>query len=1328
MVLDSVLSVNRTVFQHNVAAHYAPVLHADGRAKGKFSSCTFDRNEAHGYERGIGAAVMLLSGNANVNIVQCDFIKNSAVNYGGAIQIRAGSVVHIAGSNFSSNKATLSGGAIFVEESVGAIWNQTALTSAASPLLRPEVVITSSHFEQNVAGEYGAALALSNVVVRCTQCTGMNNTATMGGGFGALLHTNSSLMMTDSTISHNTAGMSGGAFLSRAIQEGDLLRAVEWSANPGSLQAAELIGRDGGGGGRLTLQSTTVVGNTATLWHYNSTDGTRKMTGHGGALAFWYWPRTPSIDAWSASAMVGNQAGGGGLAFLLDRQKRDDEDYSLAAFATRLVQPKVGLSALETMSDNLALYGSKIATSGGSVTLSQTQADYKFSPGLLINPKTKSRLQVDATFKDSFDQTVATCGALVCLLSGKASGAPCKLVGGVLQCEQMVSGTRKLVSEAGMMHYEDLQLTGFFGGSTNLNVECSLDASAVTTLKASQRLYTSPPGSSVPVLTDDCPRGWFPVISKRIQDWVRICAPCNPGFFSPEINSECYACPQKATSDEGAFGIRGCYCEAGQYLDYNTHSGDPEDAKTMSCVECEDGEQCGGKTYPVPKSQNWFSSPENTVYECPFEDVCNGFTDTFGNMTNYMELKAAEEAASVSNDARRSWARRDSALPSRNSNWDTVSDMQCAEGHKGVLCAVCWDDWQLTDTGCQECGGSASKVLLTWLGLIIAVILILPIAILGIKKIIDSRRAEEEAAKAETEEKEPRAGLGKQQTDSQGAALVGAVQNFQMNQDLQGAVDAGDNEQSEDDEDEEEDDEDEEEMDSDDEFMDDELNDELEDTAETEQDEGVQEGNVDKLMDSVAGQLQVLISHFQVMSSFSVSIDIEWPSMFGDFCNVFAFLSLDVNSLFALGCVASTNYYGSIMITFLLPTIAFPLIVVVAFICIEYCELEKESVKNKAWLASLYLMFLIYPNCCATFLSTFYCHTVEETDYLVMDYSLTCYDSEWSFYAGISIAGICLYCIGIPLLDYIILFQNQHKLFISEKFEGRFGFIYGRFQEEYFYWELVEMLRKFVMGGLLMFVKSGTFEQVVVGIIMAGAFLMLQFRFRPFAEDVDNNLAIMGGIATTCTMLMAVLVKAGSTGAGTSLVIMSVNLMVLVCSLYNVFFKVLPDFIEDQERKLRKVLYIANKAKKKAMEKLADNEEEDKQCAQEYKPNDKRSDDISKQLDETPESESEDPESEEPELQPEEPELEASEDGLDKVELRETQLKYFNRYDLDGSKTINSSEELMQLCTNLTVKLNLKVRIADLQDLVDENDLDAAQWDFKQFTEWFDDKILPHRA
>jgi len=73
---------------------------------------------------------------------------------------------------------------------------------------------------------------------------------------------------------------------------------------------------------------------------------------------------------------------------------------------------------------------------------------------------------------------------------------------------------------------------------------------------------------------------------------------------------------------------------------------------------------------------------------------------------------------------------------------------------------------------------------------------------------------------------------------------------------------------------------------------------------------------------------------------------------------------------------------------------------------------------------------------------------------------------------------------------------------------------------------------------------------------------------------------------------------------------------------------------------------------------------------------------------------------------------------------------YFNRYDLDGSQSINSSEELKQLCTNLVVKLDLPMDVADIDGVVknagafsdDPNapaDGTANEWNLDQFQAWF---------
>merc|ERR1711988_1586637 len=85
-------------------------------------------------------------------------------------------------------------------------------------------------------------------------------------------------------------------------------------------------------------------------------------------------------------------------------------------------------------------------------------------------------------------------------------------------------------------------------------------------------------------------------------------------------------------------------------------------------------------------------------------------------------------------------------------------------------------------------------------------------------------------------------------------------------------------------------------------------------------------------------------------------------------------------------------------------------------------------------------------------------------------------------------------------------------------------------------------------------------------------------------------------------------------------------------------------------------------------------------------------------------------------------------------DLKELMQDYFNRYDLDGSQSINTSEELKQLCTNLVVKLDLDMDVADidrvvgsagpfvgddLSDIKDVNKDDLHNWNLETFKMWF---------
>jgi len=78
-------------------------------------------------------------------------------------------------------------------------------------------------------------------------------------------------------------------------------------------------------------------------------------------------------------------------------------------------------------------------------------------------------------------------------------------------------------------------------------------------------------------------------------------------------------------------------------------------------------------------------------------------------------------------------------------------------------------------------------------------------------------------------------------------------------------------------------------------------------------------------------------------------------------------------------------------------------------------------------------------------------------------------------------------------------------------------------------------------------------------------------------------------------------------------------------------------------------------------------------------------------------------------------------------ELKSMMLDYFTRYDLDGSGTINSNEELKQLCTNLVVKLELDMDVKTIDEYVTKaGNMATLCWDFELFKVWFVKEFEPN--
>ena len=85
-------------------------------------------------------------------------------------------------------------------------------------------------------------------------------------------------------------------------------------------------------------------------------------------------------------------------------------------------------------------------------------------------------------------------------------------------------------------------------------------------------------------------------------------------------------------------------------------------------------------------------------------------------------------------------------------------------------------------------------------------------------------------------------------------------------------------------------------------------------------------------------------------------------------------------------------------------------------------------------------------------LNAYSCREILGKYYLVQDLASPCYDAEWGQYAILATVGVMLYPLGILFYSFLILRRNRHKLYMSLKLKRRYGMLYARYEQQYYYW------------------------------------------------------------------------------------------------------------------------------------------------------------------------------------------------------------------------------------------------------------------------------------
>ena len=299
---------------------------------------------------------------------------------------------------------------------------------------------------------------------------------------------------------------------------------------------------------------------------------------------------------------------------------------------------------------------------------------------------------------------------------------------------------------------------------------------------------------------------------------------------------------------------------------------------------------------------------------------------------------------------------------------------------------------------------------------------------------------------------------------------------------------------------------------------------------------------------------KILLAYFQVLNAFSQMPGIVWPPIFVSFLEKMRILSLDVFSASPLGCLLHTevSFMEELLATLLLPIVGAALVLLLALLA-ACCTLPadergvlKVAARPETTTLQLWLLLLLYPSLARKALAPFDCVTVGDMRLLRADSRVECDSGEyWQGLAALGTIGTIVYSLGFPLLCYgmtraatsptgdgdaetaakprptgqVPIGGSSSKggsrrtrgsrPTHGDKRLGRAWLLLKSYRPEFWWWESLEVLRKYFLTSVVLVVAQLTLLQVYLGALACVVSLVLVARHQPYADPLCGHVQML---------------------------------------------------------------------------------------------------------------------------------------------------------------------------------------------------------------------------
>jgi uncharacterized membrane protein len=194
--------------------------------------------------------------------------------------------------------------------------------------------------------------------------------------------------------------------------------------------------------------------------------------------------------------------------------------------------------------------------------------------------------------------------------------------------------------------------------------------------------------------------------------------------------------------------------------------------------------------------------------------------------------------------------------------------------------------------------------------------------------------------------------------------------------------------------------------------------------------------------------------------------------------------------------------------------------------------LVAKSYRKFAFTVAIAVTYLTLPTITTMVFGLFPCDTLDTGEsYLRSDYSIDCNGEErtaWTIYGALM---IIIFPVGVTSSYWMLLWVDRHKIMqpvdVRELDEDLMtkSFLFDPYKPEFWFFEVIETVRRLMMTGCLGTVKPGSFTQLSAGLLMSIAYVVCISNLHPYVESRDNCIAILTGCQLVLVFMTAMFMK-----------------------------------------------------------------------------------------------------------------------------------------------------------------------------------------------------------